>query len=97
MKPGEDLAIDDVILVIEDDLPPTKWQMVRIMQLHKGKDGHVRAFTIQLKSDPERTNQKDGRNAAIRTLERPINKICKLPVSAPGPPEDVLNAEQQIL
>ncbi|XP_059047666.1 uncharacterized protein LOC131843089 [Achroia grisella] len=55
--------IDDVV-IIKDDLPPTKWLLGRILHKHTGPDGHVRVVTLKCKNS---------------TLKRPISKLIPLP------------------
>lgn len=58
--------VGDVVLVKEDDLPPTKWLFGRILQKHPGTDNLTRVVTIKCK------------NALIK---RPTSKLCILPVT----------------
>ena len=54
-------------LIINDDVPRTKWKMAVIEQLIRGNDGYVRAATIRYNGG--RTN-------------RPISKLYPLEVSS---------------
>jgi len=36
------LAIDDLVIVKEDNLPPFKWHLACVIELHPGCDGNVR-------------------------------------------------------
>lgn len=60
----QDLAIGDLVLIKEDNTPPLKWAMGRIILTHPGRDGCVRVATV-------RTSQG--------VQKRPIVKICPLP------------------
>ena len=64
-KPQEDIAVGDLVVIIEDNLPPAKWKMARVLKLFEGIDGHVRMVTLK---------------TATSELNRPIVKICKLPM-----------------
>ncbi|XP_055308300.1 uncharacterized protein LOC129572379, partial [Sitodiplosis mosellana] len=44
-KPNEDVNCGDLVIIIEDNLPPAKWMMARIIELHTGADGYVRMAT----------------------------------------------------
>lgn len=55
-----------IVLIKEDNLPPSRWLLGRIVDTHKGHDGLVRVVTIKTKD---------------ATIKRPISKICVLPVS----------------
>ncbi|XP_043480294.1 uncharacterized protein LOC122509993 [Leptopilina heterotoma] len=48
----EQSAIQPGILILskEDDLPPMKWPLGRVVMIHRGSDGIVRAVTIKTKS-----------------------------------------------
>lgn len=63
-KPNEDVNIGDLVVIIDDNLPPAKWLMGRIEEIHTGADGYVRMATLKTKNS---------------TLQRPIVKLCKLP------------------
>lgn len=46
-------------------LPPTKWNLGRVIASHPGRDELVRVVTIK---------------TATSTFKRPITQLCKLPV-----------------
>ncbi|XP_060807713.1 uncharacterized protein LOC132903428 [Amyelois transitella] len=56
--------VGDIVIVREDNLPPTKWILGRIIETHPGKDNITRVITIKCKD---------------KLLKRPINKLCLLP------------------
>lgn len=56
----------DVVLVKEDDLPPSKWLLGIIEQKHPGPDNVTRVVTIRCK------NTK---------IKRPVSKLCVLPTA----------------
>ena len=60
------VKINDVILVIENNLPPTSWLLGRVIETHAGNDGLIRVVTIK---------------TATSILKRPIVKICPLPIN----------------
>lgn len=66
-RPTRSLQKGDLVLVKNDILPPTKWNMARIIDLHPGSDGLVRVATIR---------------TSTTTLKRPIAKLCLLPASS---------------
>lgn len=57
--------VGDVVLIKEDDLPPGRWLLGRVLQKHPGKDNITRVVTL-------RTNTS--------TIKRPTSKLCILPV-----------------
>lgn len=61
----DNLKINDIVLVKEENLPPGKWAMGRITEIHPGKDGLVRVVTLK---------------TATGLLKRPVIKLAPLPV-----------------
>lgn len=62
-QPQRNIQINDVVLIHDDNLPPGKWAMGRVIQLHQGQDGYVRVVTLKTKSG---------------CMKRPITKISLL-------------------
>lgn len=58
--------IDDIVLIKEDDLPPSRWLLGRIVSKHPGKDKITRVVTLRTKG---------------ALLKRPTSKLCVLPVN----------------
>ena len=56
--------IDDLVLIKEDNLPPLKWALGRIVDIHPGKDDVARVASIKTTSG---------------TVRRAFSKICPLP------------------
>lgn len=54
-----------LVIIKEDGLPPLRWCLGRITELHQGKDGVVRVVSIKT---------ADG------SYKRPVSKICILPM-----------------
>ena len=54
-----------MLIVKEDNLPPMKWRLSRITQLHPGRDDVTRVVSIRV---------------ADSIIKRPVNKICILPM-----------------
>ena len=59
--------INDVVLIKEDDMPPSRWLLGRIIQKHPGRDNITRVVTLKT-------------NSSI--VKRPTSKICVLPISS---------------
>lgn len=59
------LKINDLVLLKEDNLPPLKWSLGRIIELHPGNDGTARVATISSKGN---------------IFKRSFAKLCPLPV-----------------
>lgn len=62
----ENLAIGDLVLMRSAHLPPTKWELGRIVQCYPGADNLVRVVTVK---------------TARSTYKRPITQLCKLPIA----------------
>lgn len=75
---GENLKINDVVLIKEDNLAPAHWSMAQVDQVHPGNDGHVRNVTLRL--------------ASGATTQRAVQKLCKLPFidESAGAGQDVM-------
>lgn len=54
----------DLVLLKDDNLPPLKWRIGRIIQLHPGKDGITRVVTVKTQNGE---------------LKRATTRICPLP------------------
>lgn len=68
-QPNANLKIGGMVLVLEDNLPPAKWAIGRILEVHPGDDGHVRVVTIRTKGS---------------TYKRSVVKVAKLPIETNG-------------
>lgn len=58
------LKVGTIVLVKEENLPPLKWHIGRVLQLHPGADGIIRVVTI-------RVNGSD--------VKRAVTKLCVFP------------------
>lgn len=65
-KPTPNMKVDDIVLIKEDNIPPGKWLLGRITDVHPGKDGRVRVVTLKTKNG---------------VMKRPILKLTYLPVN----------------
>lgn len=65
-KSPMEIKLDQLVVIKEDNLPPTEWAIGRIVALHPGKDGAVRVVTL-------RTAKRDD-------VTRPVNKLAILPI-----------------
>ena len=59
------IKIGSLVLVKEDNLPPLKWQLGRVTELHPGKDNVTRVVSVKIGNS---------------ILERPVSKLCVLPI-----------------
>ncbi|XP_065078351.1 uncharacterized protein LOC135701472, partial [Ochlerotatus camptorhynchus] len=60
------VLVGKLVLLKDDNLPPLRWSMGRIENVHPGADGLVRVLTVRL--------------ASGAVFDRPIVKICLLPI-----------------
>ncbi|XP_055308624.1 uncharacterized protein LOC129572639, partial [Sitodiplosis mosellana] len=60
------LKIGDVVLIKEDNLPPSRWIMGRIVETHPGIDGLVRVCSVKTKTG---------------IFKRPVVKLSPLPIN----------------
>lgn len=63
--PINNLQVGDMVLLLEDNLPPAKWAIGRIAEVHPGDDGHVRVVTIRTQHS---------------IFKRSVVKVARLPV-----------------
>lgn len=62
----DSLKLDSLVVVKDDNLPPLKWRLGRVVAVHPGTDGIVRVADIK---------------TASGVIRRAFNRICPLPVS----------------
>jgi hypothetical protein len=67
------ISVGDLVLIKEENLPPLKWRLGRVTQLHPGRDYIPRVATLKVQSGE---------------LKRPIVKLCLLPVDHSTSPSD---------
>ncbi|UYV77318.1 hypothetical protein LAZ67_15000490 [Cordylochernes scorpioides] len=62
---GPDVATGSLVLIREEHVPPTKWMMGRVVEVHRGKDELVLVVSIRTRTG---------------ILKRPLVKLALLPV-----------------
>lgn len=62
-KPMRDIAIDDIVLMVEKDTPRGRWPLAIVVAVHPSEDGFVRSCTVRC-----------GKSV----YDRPIHKLCLL-------------------
>ncbi|XP_037297855.1 uncharacterized protein LOC119190306 [Manduca sexta] len=65
MKIQREFEIGDIVILKDDQLPPGKWSLGRIIAKHPGEDGLTRVYSIKC------------RNGIVK---RSLSKICALPI-----------------
>lgn len=66
-KNQDQVSEGTLVIVKEDNLPPMRWKMGRIVSLHPGKDGIARVASIQ---------------TSTGVIKRAFQKICPLPIES---------------
>ncbi|XP_055604920.1 uncharacterized protein LOC129753147 [Uranotaenia lowii] len=61
------IEINRLVLIKDENLPPTQWATGRIHELHPGADGVTRVVTLQ---------------TAKGFIDRPVAKLCLLPIAS---------------
>ncbi|XP_055622597.1 uncharacterized protein LOC129766156 [Toxorhynchites rutilus septentrionalis] len=64
-RPAIKIEVGKLVIIKDDNLPPMRWKLGRIIEVHPGADGIVRVVTLK---------------TANGNLKRPVEKICILPV-----------------
>lgn len=67
------LERNQLVVLLDENLPPMRWPMARIHDVHPGPDGVVRVVTVK---------------TSTGLYTRPVTKICLLPISPTTPPSD---------
>ncbi|XP_055627216.1 uncharacterized protein LOC129769151 [Toxorhynchites rutilus septentrionalis] len=64
-KERDNLTAGTMVLLKDENLPPLKWQLGRVVELHPGSDGNIRVVTVRTREGIYR---------------RAISKVCILPI-----------------
>ena len=75
-RPRRDLIVGDVVIVKDESLPRSAWQLARVSVVYPSSDGHVRKVQVAL-ADSFLDN-KGKRIRTVRYLERPVQKLVLL-------------------
>lgn len=75
----ENLKIGSLVTIQDENLPPGKWAMGRVIELHPGKDNFVRVVSLKTKNG---------------IIKRPVVKLSVLPLSL-GSDVDQITQQQQ--
>lgn len=65
-RPKDNIQKGDLVLIKDNQLPPGKWGLGRVTDLHPGSDGYVRVVTLKTKNG---------------ILKRPISQLSPLPMN----------------
>lgn len=64
-NPSTNIKEGNLVLVVDERYPPSKWPLARVIAIHPGADGLTRVVTVKTQTT---------------TLKRPIVKLCLLPI-----------------
>lgn len=79
IKPCRNMDIGDLEILREENVPPMKWKLIRIVEVHHGADKVVRVVSV--------------RTSTGATLKRPVLKLALLPITDDEDCADQLNKE----
>lgn len=65
-KNPSSINLESLVLIKDDQLPPLRWRLGRVVEVHPGKDGIVRVATVR---------------TSTGLISRPVVKLCPLPVN----------------
>ncbi|XP_045495566.1 uncharacterized protein LOC123694234 isoform X2 [Colias croceus] len=60
-----EMDIGDVVVIKEDNLPPSKWALGRIVEKHPGEDGICRVYSVKYRG---------------KIIKRSVTKLCQLSI-----------------
>lgn len=63
----QNIEVGDLVILKEDNIPPSKWLLARVTEVYTGSRGLVRVVQVQTKNG---------------TFKRAVHKVCPLPVKA---------------
>ena len=71
--PRRNVKVNDIVIIKEDMLPRSQWQLGRVVETTEGTDGLVRRVKVQM-GDKTLTKKK-GPAFKPSIIERPIQKL----------------------
>jgi len=74
IQPTRDFKENDLVLLMDDNVPRQEWTTARIVRVLPGEDNHVRSVILRTK-----TGYKNG-ELKYKEYKRPITKIALLPL-----------------
>lgn len=83
------LKVGQIVVIKEDDTPPTQWILGRITEVFPDREGLVRSAKVLCKGEP--SVLKGGKGKAPIVVSRPIHKLCLLPI------EDNMNVDERLI
>ncbi|KAI7806542.1 hypothetical protein IRJ41_007791 [Triplophysa rosa] len=74
--PRRNLSVNDIVIIKEDMLPRSRWQLGRVVEVTQESDGLVRRVKIQTGEQNPKSKQEQHSKPTI--IERPIQKLVVL-------------------
>lgn len=75
-RPRRNLIVGDVVIVKDESLPRSAWQLARVSVVYPSSDGQVRKVQVALADSC--LDSKGKRIRTVRYLERPVQKLVLL-------------------
>ena len=75
-RPRRNLIVDDVVMIKDENLPRSVWQLARVSAVYPSSDGQVRKVQVALADSC--LDNKGKRIGTVRYLERPVQKLVLL-------------------
>lgn len=66
LKNAPEFAIGDIVLLKDENMPPCRWALARILEKHPGPDNNTRVYTIRYNG---------------KSIRRSVSNLCPLPIS----------------
>lgn len=64
------------MIIKDDNLPRNQWELARVIEVFKSKDGHVRS--VKLVTADSTLDNKGKRTKHAKVVERPVHKLVLL-------------------
>jgi hypothetical protein len=77
-KEQNNLAVGDMVLILDDQTPPLLWRIGRVKDVHPGSDGLVRVTTVETEATYQ--NAKGKVTKTSKEVSRPISKLARIPI-----------------
>lgn len=79
------LKVNDMVLLQDENSPPSRWPLGRIAAVYRSDDGLIRSAAVTI---PARKKEQGVGTMGTTTLDRPVQKLCVLLPEGVSPPND---------
>ena len=73
--PRRNIKVNDIVIIKEDMLPRSQWQLGRVVETTEGTDGLVRRVRVRVRVGDKTLTKKKGHAFKLSIIERPIQKL----------------------